>query len=220
MLNKVVQIGIAEDQTLFRHGLIQILNGLDNVKVVLEAENGKEFMDKLEKQKIDIAFLDYKMPVMNGAKTAKLISELHPSIKILFISMYNEEEFIISAIESGANGYITKDGSVDEIELAIESLMTTGYYMNDGTSKLLIGNLLSQGERSALSKSGKNSLSELEILVMKLICQEYSTKEISEMIFRGVRTVEGIRSNILRKTGAKNSNGIVMYAVKKGIVDI
>ncbi len=220
MLNKVVQIGIAEDQTLFRHGLIQILNGLDNVKVVLEAENGKEFMDKLEKQKIDIAFLDYKMPVMNGSKTAKLISELHPSIKILFISMYNEEEFIISAIESGANGYITKDGSVDEIEMAIESLMTTGYYMNDGTSKLLIGNLLSQGEGSALSKNGKNSLSELEILVMKLICQEYSTKEISEMIFRGVRTVEGIRSNILRKTGAKNSNGIVMYAVKKGIVDI
>jgi len=220
MLNKVVRIGIAEDQTLFRHGLIQILNGLDNVKVVLEAENGKEFIDKLEKQKIDIAFLDYKMPVMNGAKTAKLLSELHPSIKILFISMYNEEEFIISAIENGANGYITKDGSVDEIEMAIESLMSTGYYMNDGTSKLLIGNLLSQGKGAANVRSTKTSLSELEILVMKLICQEYSTKEISEMIFRGVRTVEGIRSNILKKTGAKNSNGIVMYAVKKGIVDI
>jgi DNA-binding NarL/FixJ family response regulator len=220
MQNKTVQIGIAEDQTLFRQGLVGILNGLDNVKVVLEAENGQDFMDKMKKSKVDIAFLDYKMPILNGAKTAKMISELYPKVKILFISMYNEEEFIISAIENGANGYITKDESVDEIELAIESLMSTGYYMNDGTSKLLLGNLLSNGTLSPKFRNSGDVLSELEILVMKLICQEYSTREIAEMIFRGVRTVEGIRSNILKKTGAKNSNGIVMYAVKKGIVDI
>ncbi|MFT4601889.1 MAG: DNA-binding NarL/FixJ family response regulator [Arenicella sp.] len=219
MPNKVVQIGIAEDQTLFRQGLIQILNGLDNIEVVLEAVNGQEFLDRLKKQKIDIAFLDYKMPILNGAKTAKLISKKYPNIKILFISMYNEEEFIVSAIENGANGYITKDESVDEIELAIESLMSIGYYMNDRTSKLLLGSLLSNASLSPKFKKGGDKLTELEILVMKLICQEYSTREIAEMIFRGVRTVEGIRSNILKKTGAKNSNGIVMYAVKKGIVD-
>ncbi|MEO9531585.1 MAG: response regulator transcription factor [Crocinitomicaceae bacterium] len=220
MSENSIKIGIAEDQTLFRQGLVQILNSLDNVKVVVEAENGKELVTKMQKTKIDIAFLDYKMPIQNGPETAKIISKKYPRTKILFISMYNEEEFIISAIESGANGYITKDEDVDEIELAIQSLMSTGYYMNDGTSRLLLGNLLSNGKLEPNFKETPKSLTDLEIHVMKLICKEYSTKEIAESIHRGVRTVEGIRSNILKKTGAKNSNGIVMYAVKKGIVQI
>ena len=215
-----VKIGIAEDQTLFRQGLIQILNDFENVEVVVEAENGQEFLDKIQDTPVDIAFLDYKMPVLNGAKTAQELTKHFPSTKILFISMYNEEEFIVSAIENGANGYITKDQDVDEIELAIDSIMSTGYYMNDGTSKLLIGNLLSNGKLSPTFKQGEKSLTELELTIIKLICQEYSTKEISQYLHRGIRTVEGMRSNILKKTGAKNSNGIVMYAVKKGIVEI
>lgn len=219
MAKQTVKIGIAEDQTLFRQGLIQILNEFENVEVIVEAENGQEFLDKIESSPVDIAFLDYKMPVLNGARTASQISKRFPETKILFISMYNEEEFIVSAIENGANGYITKDQDVDEIELAIDSIMSTGYYMNDGTSKLLIGNLLSNGKLSPTFKSD-NKLSDLELTIIKLICEEYSTKEISEYLHKGIRTVEGMRSNILKKTGAKNSNGIVMYAVKKGIVDI
>ncbi len=219
MAKQTVKIGIAEDQTLFRQGLIQILNEFENVEVIVEAENGQEFLDKIESCPVDIAFLDYKMPVLNGARTASQISKRFPETKILFISMYNEEEFIVSAIENGANGYITKDQDVDEIELAIDSIMSTGYYMNDGTSKLLIGNLLSNGKLSPTFKSD-NKLSDLELTIIKLICEEYSTKEISEYLHKGIRTVEGMRSNILKKTGAKNSNGIVMYAVKKGIVDI
>lgn len=219
MAKQTVKIGIAEDQTLFRQGLVQILNEFENVEVIVEAENGQEFLDKIESSPVDIAFLDYKMPVLNGARTASQISRRFPDTKILFISMYNEEEFIVSAIENGANGYITKDQDVDEIELAIDSIMSTGYYMNDGTSKLLIGNLLSNGKLSPTFKSD-NKLSDLELTIIKLICEEYSTKEISEYLHKGIRTVEGMRSNILKKTGAKNSNGIVMYAVKKGIVDI
>jgi two-component system response regulator NreC len=220
MIEKLVKIGIAEDQTLFRQGLIQILNSLDSIKVVLEAENGKDLLSQMKETRIDIAFLDYKMPILNGPETARAIAKSFPQTKILFISMYNEEEFIVSAIESGANGYITKDEDVDEIELAIQSLMSTGYYMNDQTSRLLLGNLLSNGTLDPKFKENKDSLTELEIHVMKLICQEYSTKEIAESIHRGMRTVEGIRSTILKKTGAKNSNGIVMYAVKKGIISI
>lgn len=220
MKKEKVKIGIAEDQTLFRQGLIQILNEFENVEVVVEAENGQEFLDKIEDQSVDIAFLDYKMPVLNGAKTAQEITKHFPKTKILFISMYNEEEFIVSAIESGANGYITKDQEVDEIELAIESIMSTGYYMNDGTSKLLIGNLLSNGNLSPTFKKGGKKLTELELTIIRLICEEYSTKEISQYLHKGIRTIEGMRSNILKKTGAKNSNGIVMYAVKKGIVEI
>ncbi|UKN01155.1 response regulator transcription factor [Paracrocinitomix mangrovi] len=219
-MTQEIKIGIAEDQTLFRHGLIQLLNELDGMQVIVEAENGQEFLDQLDENKIDVALLDYRMPVLNGTKTARELGLRHPDIKILFISMYNEEEFIISAIENGANGYITKDQDINEIELAIQSLMNTGYYMNDGTSSLIISNLLSNGRLSPTFNNKSNTLTDTEITVIKLICQEYRTSEIATMIHRGTRTVEGIRSNILKKIGAKNSSGIVMYAVKNGLIDL
>jgi DNA-binding NarL/FixJ family response regulator len=220
MRNDSVKIGIAEDQTMFRMGLVKLLNELDNVEVVFDTDNGQNFINQLEFNDIDIAFLDYKMPILNGIKTSKLISEKFPRVKILFISMYNDEEFIISAIENGANGYITKDEDIDEIEVAIKRLVSTGYYMNDSTSKLLIGNLLNNGQLSPSFNKTSSELNEQELQVVKLICQEYTTREISGLIYRGVRTVEGIRSSILRKTGTKNSSGIVMYAIKKGIVEV
>ncbi|MEX1002176.1 MAG: response regulator transcription factor [Crocinitomicaceae bacterium] len=220
MSKSVIKIGLAEDQTMFRKGLVSLLNGLEDVEVVVQAENGKELLKKLKNNKVDIALLDYKMPVLNGAKTAQMIAKKYPEIKILFLSMYDEEEFIIQAIENGANGYITKDEDIDEIERALHSLVNTGYYMNDGTSKLLIGNLLSNGKLLPKFSGSTQQLTDTETLVIKLICDEYSSREIAKMLRKGERTVEAIRSNILKKTGAKNSNGIVMYAVKKGIVEV
>ena len=220
MSERIIRLGIAEDQTMFRHGLVKLLSTLQGVKVVLEAENGKDFLEQLKPDMIDVALLDYKMPKMNGPSTAKRLASKFPDVRILFLSMYDEEEFIIQAIDNGANGYITKDEDISEIENALHSLVETGYYMNNGTSKLLIGNLLHNGKLTPDLPNNVQTLTKEEILVIKLICKEYNTKEIAKAIHKGERTVESIRSNILRKTGARNSNGIVMYAVKKGIVEI
>ena len=146
MSGKKIKVGIAEDQTMFRHGLLQLLNGLKGIEVVIEAENGQDFMDKIPNSGVEIALLDYKMPVLNGPQTARLITELYKEVKILFLSMYEDEEFIIQAMDNGANGYITKDEDIDEIEKAIHSIKSTGYYMNDNTSRLLVANLLNQGK--------------------------------------------------------------------------
>lgn len=219
-MREEIKIGLAEDQTLFRDGLVKILNSFDKVSVEFFAADGKEFIEKLENHEIDIAFLDYKMPELNGPQTAEMIRLNFPKIKILFISMFDSEEFVVNAIESGAHGYITKDQDVEEIELAIDSLVNTGYYMNDKLSRMLIGNLVSSNVVKPKFNNEDVKLNETEIAIIKLICQEYNTKEIAKMVFKGVRTVEGIRSNILKKIGAKNSSGIVMFAVKNGIIKV
>lgn len=200
--------------------MTKILNSFENLEVVFSAADGKEFVEKLDKNVIDIAFVDYRMPLMDGPQAAEIIKLNFPDIRILFISMFDSEEFIVSAIESGAHGYITKDQDVDEIQLAISSLMSTGYYLNDKSSKMLIGNLVSNNIVHPQFTHEKVQLNETEIAIIKLICKEYNTKEIAKMVFKGVRTVEGIRSNILKKIGAKNSSGIVMYAVKNGIIKL
>jgi len=219
-MREEIKIGLAEDQPLFRDGLVKILNSFDKVSVEFFAADGKEFIEKLENHEVDIAFLDYKMPELNGPQTAEMIRLNFPKIKILFISMFDSEEFVVNAIESGAHGYITKDQDVEEIELAIDSLVNTGYYMNDKLSRMLIGNLVSSNVVKPKFNNEDVKLNETEIAIIKLICQEYNTKEIAKMVFKGVRTVEGIRSNILKKIGAKNSSGIFMFAVKNGIIKV
>jgi len=216
----MIKIAVADDQTMFRSGLVKMLNEIENVEVLIEAADGKDLISKMKNTKVDIVFLDYRMPEMNGITAAKIISEKYPNVRILMLSMYDEEEFVISAIENGANGYLTKNDDPDEIAKAIQSVMNTKYYINDRTSKLLISNLVMQGKVTPKFsfESEEIKFSPPEIMVMRLIAKEYNTKEIAEIMAKAERTIDGYRSDIMEKTGAKNSVGIVMYAVKYGII--
>ena len=217
-----IKIAVADDQAMFRRGLVSMLNDIPGVEVVCEASDGKELVNKLRTIKVHIVFLDYRMPKMNGVSAAKTVRENHPDVRILMLSMYDDEEFIISSIENGANGYLTKDDEPEEITRAIESVMNTGYYLNDRTSKLLISKLVHQGKvqpRFLKEDDEEVRFTQQEITVIGLIAKEYSTKEIAQIMNKADRTVEGYRMDIMKKTGTKNSVGIVMYAVKNGIVD-
>lgn len=219
---KKIRIAVADDQTMFRAGLVNMLNEIENVVVVAEAADGKELIMKLRTINVDVVFLDYRMPIMNGIQAAKLIREKSEETRILMLSMYDEEEFIISAIENGANGYLTKDDETEEIQRAIESVMSTGYYLNDRTSKLLISNMVTQGKVKPKFNFEIEEIkfSQHEIQVMRLLAKEYNTKEIGEIMVKSDRTIDGYRAEIMEKTGAKNSVGIVMYGVKNGFIDV
>lgn len=219
---KKIKIGVADDQTMFRAGLVNMLNNIPNVEVVVEAADGKELITMLRKTKVDIVFLDYRMPIMNGIQAAKIIREKCAQTRILMLSMYDEEEFILSAIENGANGYLTKDDEIEEITNAIESVMATGYYLNDRTSKMLISNMVRQGKVTPKFDFEMDEIKfgQPEIQVMRLLAKEYSTKEIGEIMAKSVRTIDGYRAEIMEKTGAKNSVGIVMYGLKYGIIEL
>ena len=219
---KKIRIAVADDQTMFRAGLVNMLNDIENVEVVAEASDGQELIMKLRTINADVVFLDYRMPIMNGIQAAKIIRDKSEETRILILSMYDEEEFIVSAIENGANGYLTKDDEIEEIQRAIESVISTGYYLNDRTSKLLITNMVTQGKVKPKFNFEIEEIkfSQHEIQVMRLLAKEYNTKEIGEIMVKSDRTIDGYRAEIMEKTGAKNSVGIVMYGVKNGFIDV
>jgi len=221
-MKKPIKIGVAEDQVMFRSGLVSMLNDLPNVQVFIEAGNGKELLAKMRETDVDVVFLDYRMEELNGIETAKVIREKYPDVRMLMLSMYDDPEFIISALENGVSGYLTKDDEPEEISMAIVSVLNTGYYLNDRTSKVLIGNLVNEGKVNPKFPAANDEIkfSETEITVMELIAQELSNKEIAVKLNKAERTIEGYRTDIMEKTGAKNSVGIVMYAIKKGIITV
>jgi DNA-binding NarL/FixJ family response regulator len=219
---KRIKIAVADDQAIFRTGFVSMLNNIPGIQVVVEAEDGAELIEKLRAVKVHIVFLDYRMPNMNGAAASKIIRANYPDTRVLFLSMYDDEEFVTSAIENGTNGYLTKDDSPEEILKAIESVMNTGFYMNDRTSKVVVRNMVLLGKirpRFARESDDLPDFTTQELTVIGLICREYSTKEIAEIMKKAERTIEGYRAEIMKKTGTRNSVGIVMYAVKYGIVD-
>ncbi|MBK7128305.1 MAG: response regulator transcription factor [Crocinitomicaceae bacterium] len=218
---KAIKIGVAEDQTLFRKGLINMLNSLSNIEVVIEAVDGQDMLNQLNNMEVHLVFLDYRMPNMNGIDAARTIRQRFPEVGILMLSMYDDEELIINAIENGAGGYLTKDDEPAEMERAIISVLNTGYYLNDRTSKILVRSLMHEGKITPRFKKDSSVIQfdPDQVEVIKLLSQEHSTKEIADILSKSERTIERYKSEILEKIGAKNSIGIVMYAVKHGYIN-
>ena len=219
---KKIRIAVAEDQEMFRSGLVSMLRGIKGVEVVIEAANGKELIAKMRGVGVDLVFLDYRMPELNGIATAKIIREGSTETRIIMLSSYDDEEIIMHAFANGANGYLTKDDSEAEMTLAIESVMRDGYYFNERTSKLLIINMTLQDKVSPKFnlEAGEIQFSIHEISVIRLLAKENSTIEIAKMMLKSERTIDAYRASIMKKTGAKNLAGIIMYGVKYGIIDV
>lgn len=218
-MKRKITIGVAEDQKIYRDGLVGMLNGTNNCKVTIEAENGVDMLLKMKGNAPDVVLLDYRMPEMNGIDVARKIREKYDNVKILLLSYYDNQEFVVRAVECGANGYLSKDDDPEEILQAIDSVIDTGYYMNDRTSKCLIGELVRQG-KVVPSFEGAVEFSRVELQIIKYICQEKSASEIGLLLYRSKRTIDGYRAGIMKKINAKNVVGIVMYAAKHKLIDV
>jgi len=207
---------IADDHKIFRQGLKVALTVDRNLKCTGEAAHGKELLDLLKTKKADVVLLDLKMPEMDGLDTLKRIKTDHPLLKVIVLTMFDDEHFVLHMMEAGANGYLLKNTEPDEIMDAIHSVIDNEYYFNDLVNNTLIRKLVA-GKRAPRFKPDV-VLSEKEIEILQLICQEYTAAEIGKKIFLSPRTVEGMRSAMLEKVGVRNTAGLVMYAVKNGIV--
>ncbi|MDQ3109481.1 MAG: response regulator transcription factor [Bacteroidota bacterium] len=213
----VIKYAIADDHEIFRQGLKLVLGSDHSLQFTVEAENGIALMQLLKQQQPHVVLLDLKMPLMDGFATAREIKKLYPAIKILILTMYDEEHFIVHMLEAGANGYLLKNANPDEIRKAIHAVHENNYYFNDLISSAMLKNLVQKNLAVPVFKSSEN-LTEKEIKILELICQEHTSTEIGEKVFLSARTVEGIRAGIMEKVGVRNIAGLVMYAVKKGIV--
>ncbi|MFW0715958.1 response regulator [Pedobacter sp. N23S346] len=213
-----IKIAIADDYSIFRDGLKVGFIRDKNLDVIFEVSNGEELLSKLEEVKPEVILMDLKMPVMDGIEAIQIIRKKYgDEIKILVLTMYDDVKFIIHLMENGANGYLLKNADPIEIRQAIYAAHETGYYFNDIVTKALLKKLTLKGN-SKPSFNQNIEFSERELDVLKMICDEKTNAEIGTELFLSPRSVEGIRMRIIEKTGVRNTAGLVMFAVKNGMI--
>lgn len=212
-----IKIAIADDYKIYRDGLKVGLASDERMEVVLEADNGEDLIKGLPGAKPDVIIMDLKMPIMDGMEATKEIRKKFDAIKILVVTMYDDDKFIIHLMEIGANGYLLKNADADEIRKAIYSVHENGYYFNDLVNKALLKKLILKGQCKP-SFNQNIELTERELEVLKLICEEKTAAEIGKEIFLSPRSVEGIRQRLIEKVGVRNTAGLVMFAIKNSMV--
>jgi DNA-binding NarL/FixJ family response regulator len=212
-----IKIAIADDSVIFREGLKVSLFQDSNFEIILEAGNGKELLAGVEKKTPDVILMDLKMPVMDGMEATKAIKKRFPTVKVLAVTMYEDEKFIIHLMENGANGYLLKNAEPEEIRNAIYAVAENGYYFNDLVSKALLKKVVIKSDLKP-SFNKQIDFTDREMDVLKLICNEKTSVEIGEAIFLSPRSVEGIRQQLLDKIGVRNTAGLVMFAVRNGYI--
>jgi len=184
---------------------------------VVEAASGRQLLEALPQHPVDVVLMDINMPELDGLQATTLVHEHYPDLKVLALSMYDEDHYIVEMMKAGARGYLLKSAEPDEIMEAVVAVHEKGFYFNESLSTTLVKQLLGQ---STAELKNEAELNERETAVLQLLCQEYSNAEIADKLFLSVRTVEGYRTRLFEKIGARNIVGLVIYAVKKGVIHI
>lgn len=214
---KGIRLLMADDHEIFRDGFKLMLTKYPDIVLVGEAENGKELLELTQKLQPDVIITDIKMPIMDGIEAAKKISELFPDIGIIGLSMFDEDDLIVDMLEAGAKGYLIKNAGKEQITEAIRTVYNNDPYYCKTTSHKLTS-MIARSRFNPYKKAAKVEFSEREIEIIDLICNELTNKEISDKLFISIRTVEGHRLKILEKMNVKNTVGLVVYAIKMGLV--
>ncbi|QTD36644.1 response regulator transcription factor [Polaribacter batillariae] len=219
---KKINIVIADDEELFRSGIRFLLQKVANFNVIFEAENGQEIIDFISttEEFPDIILMDLKMPELNGVEATKIIHKTHPNIKIIALTSYDGKSFITNMIDVGASSYLLKNTSPKNVIHTIKEVHEKGFYYDEKVLKIIHENIISSSGKRIKSDLDKKLLSNREIDVLELICQQFTTPEIAEKLFISPRTVEGHRNNLLLKTQSKNVAGLVIYGIQKKLIEI
>ncbi|MEY4660697.1 MAG: hypothetical protein RLZZ42_649 [Bacteroidota bacterium] len=217
-MNEPIKVAIADDHVLFRAGVKSALSVHKDIKMIAEADNGMQLLTVLKHVQPDVILLDIQMPIMDGINTLPEIKKLYPEIKVIMLTMHNDHSMISKLMELGANSYLTKNSDSEIIYQAVKTVHEQEYYFNQLTNKALIDGLRVKRQAEA-SLPVDAKLSDKEISILRMICEEKSTKEIADLVELSPRTVEAIRDKLKVKTGAKSLAGLVMYAVKSGIIE-
>jgi DNA-binding NarL/FixJ family response regulator len=214
----IIKVAIADDHKLFRKGVILSLRQYTNISFIVEADNGEELLTKLEKEQPDVVLMDLRMPGKDGIETTKELSRRYPNVKILILTMYEDERFVSHLMENGANGYMLKNAEPAEIKKAIMEVIVRGYYLNNFVNRVLLKKSSSRN-KTVPSLSNEIVLSDKEKEVITLLCMEYTASEIAQKMEISARTVESIKDRLMERFGLKNTAGLVFFAVKNNLID-
>jgi len=214
-----VKIGLVDDHKLFRRGLASLVNSFTDYKVILEVGNGLELLKNLPNRIPDILLLDVNMPGMNGFQTLEILKKDYPGIRVIGLSMDDNENTILKMIGMGARGYILKDSEPNELKGVLDSVWHKGYSYTEFITNSLISSLQNKDFKSD-TEASTIALNSREIEFLKWVCQELTYKEIADRMCLSTRTIDGYRDNLFQRLGVKNRVGLALYAVRSGIYEL
>jgi RNA polymerase sigma factor (sigma-70 family) len=208
---------LADDHTILREGLRALLSTNADFAVVGEAEDGREAVRCVEKLEPDLLLIDLSMPRMSGMDAISEIKKRHPDTKIIALTVHKTEEYLLTTLQAGADGYVLKDATHDELVTAIHHVVSGKSYLSPGISEKVIEGYLEGKEKNSFITSWQK-LSQREREVLKLIAEGYKNKEIAEDLCISLKTVEKHRANLMKKLDLHNAAGLTVYAVERGLV--
>ena len=215
-----IRVAVADDHMVFRQGLTAIISHHEDVEVVCESSNGKELLDCIPEYQPDVVLMDIKMPVMDGLQTTAVLHQTHRHIKVLALSMLDDEAYIIRMLQAGAKGYLLKNADAKDIMEAIRTVYNKNYYFNEQVSTAMLREILTD-EKIDLSSEGQPvAFTQREKEILELICKEFTTHLIADQLSMSPRTVDGYRTKLMEKTGTKTTIGLVVFAIKNKYVEI
>jgi DNA-binding NarL/FixJ family response regulator len=213
----VINVIIADDHVLYKAAVKNALSSKKDIKVIAEADNGSHLLNLLKAVKPDVILLDIQMPIMDGIAVLPEIKKLYPNIRIIMLTMMDDQNMKRKLMELGANSYLIKTSDSEVIYEAIKTCYEQEFYFNSVTNNPPLNKL--REEIPSSIKSLKEDLSETEIAVLRLMCEEKSTREIAEVVELSPRSIEVMRDILKTKTGAKSTAGLIMFAVKNKLLD-
>lgn len=220
-MQNVINLALADDQILFREGIASLIRNEDGFSLMMEADNGLDFLSKLKTtdELPDILLMDMEMPGMDGMQLNEELHKHYPSIKVIVLSVHDSERLMARMIQAGASGYLFKNCNKEELLNAIRNVFNNGFYITPVVLKAIQSPTANTRGITNI-QSIPIDISQREKEVLQLICEEFSNAEIAEKLFISVRTVDGHRNNLLAKTGCHNTAGLVLFAVKHHIFEV
>jgi DNA-binding NarL/FixJ family response regulator len=211
-----IKIILVDDHQMFREGLRFVLSQIPDFEIIGSAANGHEYLTLLEKGLPDVALMDIGMPVMDGIQATEKTTEQYPSVNIIALSMFSDQEYYHKMVSAGVKGFLIKEAGIDELEKAIRTVVQGNAYF----SQELLRNIIVNISNIKVSPHDPNQLTKREEEVLQMICKGHTTKEISDLLFISQKTVEGHKTNLLSKTNSKNTINLMLYAFKNKLVEL
>jgi DNA-binding NarL/FixJ family response regulator len=213
-----IKVAIADDHKIFRDGLRMALSGKEYLKIIWEAEDGKDLIHKMKIKLPDVLLMDIRMPEMDGINAISLLRKEYVEVRIIVLTMYDDQEMISKMMEIGANAYLTKTTDPEEIYNAILTCMNDDYYFNELLNKAVLIKL-QQKKTTRQFYPNPIAFSVKELGILKLIAKDKTTEEISKEVYLSPRTIETIRQNMKTKVGAKTIAGLIMYGIRNRLIE-